>query len=400
MLAARNSSRHPVRSLLTTGLVASATFLLVAVQSFHRQPEKGFLDKDSGSGGFALLAETDVPLFEDLNNEKVRRDQLNLSASAAQTLQGVTFYPFRLRAGDDASCLNLYQARRPRLLGAPPAFLRRAGFRFASSEAQTDEQRRNPWLLLDQPIHDHIVPVIADATTAEWVLHKKLGEVLEIPDERGRPNERGENVVRLRIVALLQDSVFQSELLLSEANFLELYPRQEGYNFYLIETPVDQIGAVRDLLQATLAPRGVEVTETIDRLRSYMEVENTYLLTFQALGGLGLLLGALGLAVVLLRSVWERRGELALLRALGYRKQTLGWLVLAENGFLLVLGLAGGTLAALLAVAPHLAGVGGRLPWLEISGLLAAVLVVGFVAETAAVAATLRAPLLAALRRE
>src|SRR5205807_2280849 len=117
---------------------------------------------------------------------------------------------FRLRAGDDASCLNLYQARRPRLLGIPEALARRDGFRFASSLAQTEEQRRNPWLLLEQPIQDNVVPVIADATTAEWVLHKKLGDIQEIPDERGRPNERGENVIRLRIVALLQDSIFQS----------------------------------------------------------------------------------------------------------------------------------------------------------------------------------------------
>ena len=50
-------------------------------------------------------------------------------------------------------------------------------------------------------------------------------------------------------------------------------------------------------------------------MAAYLAVENTYLATFQALGGLGLLLGALGLAVVLLRSVWERRGELALLRS-------------------------------------------------------------------------------------
>ena len=116
-----------------------------------------------------------------------------------------------------------------------------------------------------------------------------------------------------------------------------------------------------------------------------MAVENTYLLTFQALGGLGMLLGALGLAVVLLRSVWERRGELALLRALGFRKRMLSWLILSENGFLLILGLAGGTLAALLAVSPHLAGVGGRVPWLEIIGLLASVLTVGLIAETIAV---------------
>src|SRR5438132_975258 len=305
-----------------------------------------------------------------------------------------------MRAGDDASCLNLYQARRPRMMGVPPALIHRGGFQFASSEAQTEEQRRNPWLLLDQPFQHNVVPVIADATTAEWVLHKKLGDVLEIPDDRGRPNERGENVIQLRIVALLKDSIFQSELLLSEANFLQLFPQQEGYNFLLIATPSDKVPEVKRLLQAGLAPRGVEITSTIDRLRSYMAVENTYLLTFQALGGLGLLLGALGLAVVLLRSVWERRGELALLRALGYRKRTLDWLVLAENGFLLMLGLAGGSVAALVAVAPHLAGSGGRLPWLEIAGLLTAVLIVGLLAETAAVAATLRAPLVAALRRE
>jgi ABC-type lipoprotein release transport system permease subunit len=399
-LGLRNATRHPVRSILTTGLLASATFLLVAVQSFHREPEKDFLKRDSGSGGCALIAESDVPLFEDLNNEKIRRDQLNLPAGDANLFQDVTFYPFRLRAGDDTSCRNLYPAQRPRILGVPAALIRRGGFRFASSEAQAEEQRRNPWLLLDQPIQDNMIPVIADATTAEWVLHKKLGDVLEIPDEHGRPNARGENVLQLRIVALLQDSIFQSELLLSEQRFLALFPRQEGYNFLLVEAPPDKTQEVKELLQASLAARGMEVTDSIDRLRSYMAVENTYLLTFQALGGLGLLLGALGLAVVLLRSAWERGGELALLRALGYRKRTLDWLVLAENGFLLVLGLAGGALAALVAVAPHLAGIGGSLPWLEIAGLLAAVLVVGLLAETAAVAATLRAPLVAALRRE
>ena len=53
---------------------------------------------------------------------------------------------------------------------------------------------------------------------------------------------------------------------------------------------------------------------------------------------MGLLLGAAGLAIVLLRGVWERRGELALLRALGFRKGRLAWLVLAENLLLLLVG--------------------------------------------------------------
>src|SRR5262249_12284914 len=145
---------------------------------------------------------------------------------------------------------------------------------------------------------------------------------------------------------------------------------------------------------AFTAPPGAQ------RLASYLAVENTYLATFQALGGLGLLLGALGLAVVLLRSVWERRGELALLRALGFRRSALGWLVLAENGWLLALGLAVGAASAVRAVAPHLLAGGGELLWLQLLGLLGLVLAVGLAAGAAAVAATLRAPLLPALRRE
>ncbi len=67
---------------------------------------------------------------------------------------------------------------------------------------------------------------------------------------------------------------------------------------------------------------------------------NTYLATFQTLGGLGLLLGTVGLAAILLRNVLERRGELATLRALGFQRASLAWLVLAENTLLLLVGLA------------------------------------------------------------
>jgi ABC-type lipoprotein release transport system permease subunit len=391
-LGIRNAARHPVRSLLTAGLLASATFLIIAVESFHRDPGRNFLERNSGSGGFSLLGEADVPIFQDLNSSR-GRDELNLSSDATGTLQGVTFFPFRFRAGEDASCLNLYQPRRPRLLGVPRTLVDRGGFGFGESEARSAETRANPWLLLEEPRDDGAIPVFGEANTVQWILHKGLGQELEVPDERGQP-------VRLRIVGLLQDSVFQSELLMSEASFLKLYPHQEGYGFFLIDAPPERTSAVRKLLETELASCGFTVTPTAQRLQAYLAVENTYLSTFQALGGLGLLLGALGLAVVLMRSVWERRGELALLRAFGYRRAALGWLMLAENGFLLLLGLGAGSLTALLAVAPHLITGGGEVPWLRLLGLLVLVLLVGLTAGLAAVAAAVRAPLLATLRQE
>jgi ABC-type antimicrobial peptide transport system permease subunit len=129
-------------------------------------------------------------------------------------------------------------------------------------------------------------------------------------------------------------------------------------------------------------------------------VENTYLSTFRALGALGLLLGTIGLAAILLRNVLERRRELALLRAVGYRPRHLAVMVLAENVFLLLLGLTTGSFCALLAVVPALSQRAGHFPALSVAVLLAAVLATGVAASLAATAAALRTPLLEALRSE
>ncbi|MCH7726902.1 MAG: DUF1080 domain-containing protein [Planctomycetes bacterium] len=40
----------------------------------------------------------------------------------------------------------------------------------------------------------------------------------------------------------------------------------------------------------------------------------------------------------MLRNVWERRGELALMRALGFSTSSIGWMVLIENGALVACG--------------------------------------------------------------
>jgi hypothetical protein len=386
-----NVARHPMRSLLTVGLLASAIFLVVAVESFHRDSDANAQGEESGTGGFALVGESDVPLYQDLNSPK-GRDELHFPDAADRALQGVSFYACRLRAGDDVSCLNLYEPHRPRLVGLPHDFIERGGFRFQSTAAETSEERANPWQLLEKA-EDNTVPAIGDANTVEWMLHSKLGGIVEVPNDRGEP-------ARLRIVGLLDGSIFQSELLVSEKNFLKLYPGQSGYQFFLIGVQDQGSQTVKTMLESALAEQGFEATTTEQRLATYLAVENTYLATFQALGALGLLLGACGLAVVLLRAVWERRAELALFRALGFGRRSLEWLVFVEHGFLLLLGTSIGAIAAVVATAPHLLGAGEAVPWLRLLVLLATVSAVGLGSAAVAVRSTLRAPLVPALRQE
>jgi ABC-type antimicrobial peptide transport system permease subunit len=165
----------------------------------------------------------------------------------------------------------------------------------------------------------------------------------------------------------------------------------------LVESESSEAGTQ---LEEQFADYGLDATRTADRLAGYLVVENTYLSTFQTLGGLGLLLGVLGLAVVMIRNVLERRSELALLQSVGFGRSSISWLVLAENGFLLVFGVALGTLAALLAVAPHLMSGQANPPWFSLALTLLAILAAGLAAGALAVARAVRSPIVPGLRRE
>jgi ABC-type lipoprotein release transport system permease subunit len=404
-LGIHNAARNPSRSLLTAGLLAAASFLLIAVESFRRSPEADFARKTGGSGGFQFVATTELPIYQDPNDPTTGRKELletlqreyqkdpttqgRKLAAATQLLEATTFIPIRVRAGDDAGCRNLYRPDQPRLLGVPKRFIERGGFHFAKSL----ENIANPWELLNRRDGDAI-PVFGEANTVAWMLHKALGDTLEVTDSKGEKR-------KLQIVGLLQDSIFQGELLMAEARLLELYPETSGYGMLLIETPADQVDDARSVIDSAFAERGLTVTPSIDRLRSYLAVENTYLSTFQVLGAFGLLLGACGLAVVMLRSMWERRGELALLRAVGFQSADLRKMVLAEIIYLVLVGLGLGVAAALASVLPQrITGQAVHLPWLPSALMLLSVVAIGLLTCLVALRGVLRAPIVAALRSE
>jgi len=392
LLGIRNAARHPRRSLLTTGLIACATFILVVVGANRHETGEQTHTEQAGTGGFALIAESAVPILHDLNTVG-GREKLNLSPSTMDVLDRSRVMPFRLQPGDETSCLNLYRPDRPRILGATKPMIDRGGFQFAASLAQTDQEGRNPWTLLDRKLPDGAVPAIGDYNTVMWLLHLGLGQDLTMNDHAGRP-------IRLRVVGMLSGSVLQGELVIAESRFLELFPSVSGYRVFLVDTPVGDVDRARTSLEADLGDYGFDAIATVDRLSAYHVVENAYLTTFQTLGGLGMVLGTFGLAAVLLRNVFERRGELALMRSLGFRRWSLAWMVLTENAVMLLAGLGIGVLSAVLAIMPHLASKPSAIPWTSLGVTLAAILLTGTAAGAVAVASTLRSPLLPALRTE
>jgi putative ABC transport system permease protein len=385
-LGFRNTTERPGRSVLAIAVIASATFILISVDAFRRG-DIDPADRRAGTGGYPVLVDLTLPVVHDPNSRD-GRDVLGLPAGG-----GIAIEPFRVLPGDDTSCLNLYEPTSPRILGVSRRFIDAGRFSFQASLASTEADRANPWLLLAASSQDGAVPVAADANSLTYVLHKRLGDEILLT--------HGDRPVRLKLVAALADSVFQGELLMSDQYFTKLFPEQQGFRFLMIDVPAAGADEVSAAIERGAGDLGADAMPAARRLAEFHAVENTYLSTFQTLGGLGLLVGTVGLAAVLLRNVLERRKELALLRAVGYGRGHLFAIILSENAVLLGWGLVAGALSALVAVAPAALERGARIPlaaggWL----LLLAVLAAGLVSSMIATRAALRAPLVAALRAE
>ena len=392
-LGARQTRWRPARSVLVAALVAAATFVIVAVGAFRREAVVDPRAPESGTGGFPLFAESVIPLMHDPSTADGRRE-LGFAAADEPILHGSAIARFRLRPGDESSCLNLYRPASPRILAPSPSFLRQDRFQFQSVLEGSERERANPWLLLDRTFDDGAVPVIGDATSLAYVLHAGIGDELTVPGDDGEP-------IVLRVVAALSHSMLQSELIVSERQFVRLFPRREGFRFFLIDAPAPRQAEVARLLEDRFADAGLDVQSSLERLRAYERVERTYLSTFQTLGGLGLVIGTLGLGAVLLRNVLERRRELALLAAIGYRRSHVRGLVLAESLVLLGTGVLAGLLSAVLAVAPAWWSRGGGGPgWIDTAVLLVIVAAVGVASSMIAARAAASAAPVSALRSE
>lgn len=379
-IGVRNVVRRPGRSLAVLGMMAGGIFLVAAVNAFRLTAESDSSKRDSGTGGFALIGESSLPVYEDLN-AKAGREAFGLDE---EDMQGVAVVPFRVRPGDDASCLNLNKAQNPQVVGVKSEELaKRNAFVFSG---------KGSWELLTAN-GDDAVPAIADMATAMWGLGKGVGDVLEY-------NVGGGKTMRVKLVALLAGSVLQGKVIIDEKAFIHWMPDTAGYRFFLIDATAKREREASETLMKQLEPRGLALERTVDRLNAFSAVQNAYIGIFTVLGGLGVLLGTAGIGVLVARHVLERRGELGLMQAMGFLPSRLRSMIVGEHGSLILGGVVCGVLSAALAVWPSLQQSSQGLPLGFMVKLVAAIVVFGLLVCVIATSTALRGRLVESIRKE
>ena len=393
-LGRQQTVRRRGRSLAVIGLMASGVFMVTAINSFRLDGTRGAERRNAGTGGFAYVGESTLPVYEDLNGAAGRR-KFGLDGFKEK----FTVLPLRVSNGDDASCLNLNRAQRPRLMGVSTdqiAGINPFTFTGTITKPRTGE---SPWRLLTgkHPALADGTPVIAgiiDQNTAIYALQKGIGDTVIYETVSGQS-------FGVLICGFLETSILQGSLLIDEASFIRFFPDAGGYRFFLMDGKGgESLEPVAAHLTRMFGDLGLEMRPASARLNEFNAVQNTYLSIFSTLGGLGIFLGTLGLAIIVGRNVMERRGQLGVMQAMGFTREKLAGMVLSEHWFLHLSGVIIGLGAALLAVLPELTKGSSSLPWGLLAGINGAVLLGGLVFCWGAAKAVLRGNLMEAIRRE
>lgn len=393
-LGRQHTVRRRGRSLAVIALMASGVFMVTAINSFRLDGTRGAERRNAGTGGFAYVGESTLPVYEDLNGAAGRK-KFGLDAFREK----FTVLPLRVSNGDDASCLNLNRAQRPRLIGVSTDRIAAINpFTFTGKIAKP-RNGESPWRLLtaEHPALEDGTPVIAgiiDQNTAIYALQKGIGDTIIYETVSGQ-------AFAVLICGFLETSILQGSLLIDEANFIRFFPDAGGYRFFLMDGKGGKsLEPVAAHLTRMFGDLGLEMRPAADRLNEFNAVQNTYLSIFSTLGGLGILLGTLGLAIIVGRNVMERRGQLGVMQAMGFTREKLAGMVLSEHWFLHLSGVIVGLGAALIAVLPELTKGSSSLPWGLLAGINGAVLIGGLFFCWGAAKVVLRGNLMEAIRRE
>jgi ABC-type antimicrobial peptide transport system permease subunit len=357
-LILKNLGRNKSQSIKSILLLALGAFVIMITGANRKTFFEADYSNQSGTGGYLLWAETSIPVPYNLNTDEGLK---KMGFSKGELPQNLKFSQFYSIEGDDASCLNLNQVQKPRILGVnAKEFDQRNSFSFASFHESVNKS--NPWLSLYHS-DKGVMPAVADQTVLVWGLKKSVGDTLIYLNEKGEK-------INILIVGALNNSIFQGNLLISDSLFQLNFPSNGGSNFMLLDAPQNEEKQITAAVNNGLIDYGIELSPASQRLAQFNSVTNTYLSVFMALGGLGMLIGTIGLGIVLLRNLQERRSELALMMALGFTKGKLISIIIKENLYLLVSGMFIGIIAAFFGILPSVVS-----PSFEIPGVFMFVLI-------------------------
>ena len=348
-IAIRNLVSEFKRTIIIISILSLGVFIVIATGANRTDVKRNANGNSSGTGGYSIFIETNIGVNINLSTNDGRSE-----LGIGDECNTVSFVQLHRYLSDDASCLNLNKIQHPSVLGVNPLiFSKRNSFSFINT---IENETKNPWELLNKKLSANCIPAVADQTVITWSLGKSVGDSILYITEKG-------DTVYLVLVASLENSIFQGNVIISDSNFTKLYPSISGSNIILANINNNKKANIRESIAGALRNYGASIENTTNRLEMFNSVTNTYLDIFVALGGIALIIGTFGFAIVIFRSIYARKQHYAMMQAFGISIKSIRSIILIEFLIILIAGITSGLFAAFIASLPSLVNTNPNIPY-------------------------------------
>jgi putative ABC transport system permease protein len=347
---------YPLRSRFRTGTTLAmftlVVFTLVVGATITGSFLRSFDDPAAFGGGFDVRADA-AAVSPIADPKRAIAEAPNLDPSDFGVVGRQSYLPVEARQlGRHASRFEAYPVR-----GLDGPFLRRTTYGFAAKARGYPD----PWRALAKrpglAVVDGLVAPRRDDWGAGYVppefqLHGFFVEdgTFDPVPIAVRDPQTGRSV-RLTVIGVLQDFVPLSMLGITtsqptlERSFGD---RVEPTAYYFDLAPGVDARAAADELESAFLANGVEAEALDEVLDEMIDAQVTFNRLMEGFMGLGLVVGVAALGVISARAVVERRQQIGIMRAIGFRRKMIQLSFLLESSFVALTAIAVGTLLGLV----------------------------------------------------
>lgn len=366
------SLRYPAENKSRTGLTLvmfAIVIYLIVYTSMMKATIRQVNDQtlEDTLGGYQVLV---VPSYE-VNNEQVGKiiddiDEIGGTEDVVQIMHTSVVMPeYKYKDLDEAPVYDnpaLYQFEdedffRTLLDGLPADFIRENEIEL-EQRAEGYDSDEAVW---EDVINDPSKVVIGDAFTVEGYGRKPdllIGQKVQIADAFNTASREVEivGIVKSQDSMGMTVNYYPNVITTNSAiteNFPDLYVNQFSSSQVLIKygDDIDISENTKEVKKALINYNILQVYELQELTQTGQSFMDSMILMFQAFLGFSLIVGASGLAIIVTRSVQERKQQIGMLRSLGFQRSMILTSFFIEATFItllgIVIGISMGTLGAL-----------------------------------------------------
>ena len=398
------------RTGLTLGMFGLVVFTLIVMALLNNAYSNTFSDADR------VLGEWDIEGSITYTNpiEDIRAsiaDNPDLSLADFEAIGGFVTAPVEVR---QVGVHN--QWKRYALQASNDEYLASARYGFKIIAQGYGSTKEDVWRALREDPSLAVVdaPVIPDAEEGFESPGSFTVEGVSILDKTMAPIEieirepLSGKELRFTIIGVLDNAVDAIGIIASKKNVDESFDFPVPLVTYRFRT-AEGVDAqeVSKKLEAAFVENGMETQVLEELLADIVSFINSFYNLLTGYMALGLVVGIAGLGVISMRAVVERRQQIGVLRAIGYRQGVIQLSFLLESSFVALLGVAiGVVLGTIISInlvddlEDELDGLRFTVPWVQIVGIIAATYIFSMITTFLPARQASRIPPAEALRYE